>query len=173
MSKQDEQDRRLWQKFEKHLAHHQDRTCPDEAMLAAYIDGVISEHESDQIESHLVNCSLCLLSVLAIHESPGDVGEHPSPALIRQLKSLKPEKHMKAPLYQSPSWNWREILLMRLRHGMGWAAAAAFIIIASVGGYKLGQETSFFKMHLAERPAVEAPFTFERPNTSPFTEDVL
>jgi hypothetical protein len=173
MSKQDEQDRGLWQKFKKRLAHHQDRTCPDAALLAAYIDGVISEHESDRIESHFVYCSHCLSSFLSVKESPGDVGQHPSPALIRQLKSLKPEKPIKAHFYQSPSWNWREILLMRLKPGMGWAAAAAFIIIASAGGYKLGQETSLLKMHLAERPAVEAPFTFERPGASPFTEDVL
>jgi hypothetical protein len=173
MSKQDGQDRRLWQKFKKHLVHRQDKTCPDEAMLAAYIDGLISERESDRIESHFVFCSDCLSSFLAIKQSPEDVGVHPSPTLIRQLKSLKPGKPTKADFYQIQSWNRREILFMRLRRGTGWAAAAAFVIIAGVGGYKLGQETSLLKLHLAEGPAVEAPFIFERSITSPFTEDVL
>jgi hypothetical protein len=173
MSKQDEQDRRLWQKFKKHWVHHQERTCPDEVMLAAYIDGVISKHESDQIESHFVYCSHCLSSFLAIKEGPEDIGVSPSPGLIRQLKSLEPEKHTKAHLYQGRPWKWREILFMRLRHGIGWAAVAGFIIIASVSGYRLGQETSLLKMHLAERTVFEAPFTFERPIKSPFTEDVL
>jgi hypothetical protein len=173
MSKQDEQGRRLWQKFKKRPAHHQDRTCPDEALLAAYIDDVISGNESDQIESHLLYCSHCLSSVLAVQGSPEDVGEHPPSELIRQLKALEPEKNTKANLTQRQSWSWREILSMRLRYGMGWAVAASFIIIASVGGYKLGQETLMLTVHLAKHPAVEAPFPFERPITSPFTEDVL
>ena len=173
MSKPDEQDRRLWQKFKKRAVHHQDGTCPDEIMLAAYIDGVISAPESDRIESHLLDCSDCLSSVLDLKVSSQDVGEHPPPELIQQLKMLAPEKQKQAILNRRQAESWREILLMRLRYGMGWAVASVFIIMAGAGGYKLGQETLRLKVNLVKRPAVEAPLPLERLFTSPFTEDAL
>lgn len=36
------------------------RTCPDEEMLAAYVEGVLSEHERPQMEAHLSACDACL-----------------------------------------------------------------------------------------------------------------
>lgn len=175
MSKPDEQDRRLWRKFKKQTLHHQEGTCPDETMLAAYIDGVLSAPESDRIERHLVDCSDCLASVLALKVSSKDVGEHPHPppGLIRQLKMLAPEKQMQANLNRRQAWRWPEILFMRLRYGMCWAVAAVFIIIAGTGGYKLGQQTLLLKVNLVKRPAVEAPLGFEQLIKSPFSEDAL
>lgn len=171
MSKQDEQDRGLWQKFKKQTVHHREGSCPDETMLAAYIDGVISAPELDRIERHLVDCSECLSSVLDLKVSSKEIGAQPPPELIRDLKMLAPEKQLQANLNRRQAGSWREILFMRLRYGLAWAVAAVFIIIAGAGGYKLGQETLLLRVNLVKRPAAETPLPYERLIISPFTED--
>lgn len=174
MSKQDSQDRLLWQKFKPRPAHYRDRRCPDETMLAGYIDGILSAPESDRIESHLVDCPDCLSSVLDLRVGAKEMGAHPPPELIRQLKKLVLAKHRQADLNQlnqRQSVFWPEAVVRRLRYGLVWAAAAVFIFIAGAGGYKLGRETLLLRVNLVKHAAVVDSTPFEPLITSPLTEE--
>ena len=172
MSKQDKQDRLLWQKFKMRPAHYREKMCPDETMLAGYIDGRLSAPDSDRIESHLVDCPDCLSSVLGLRVGAQEIGEHPPPELIRQLKKLAPAKHRQSNLNQRLAAFGTETLFKRLRYGLVWAAAAMFIFIASAGGYKLGRETLMLRVNLVKHAAVEGSAPFEPLIASPLTEDV-
>ena len=171
MSKQNKQDRLLWQKFKPRMAHHRERMCPDEIMLAGYIDGILSAPDSDRIESHLIDCPECLSSVQDLRVGSKEIGAHPPPELIRQLKKLAPGKYTPALVNQRLTAFWTETLFRRLRYGLVWAAAAVFIFIAGAGGYKLGQKTLMLRVNLVKHSAVEGSTPFEQLITSPLTED--
>jgi len=111
--------------------------CPDETVLAAYVDDRVGEEERAAVERHLCDCDRCRAAVmetrLAIGESAGPL---PS-GLERRAKALVGDRVAAAPVpvagrvLKFPGWAV-----------VNWAAAAAACLVVSYCGYALGQRTA-------------------------------
>ena len=45
------------------------RSCPDESLLSAYLDGSLAGDERGAVENHIASCDECLAKVVAAYES--------------------------------------------------------------------------------------------------------
>ncbi len=130
-------EKRLWQQFSA-----QEQTQPvlsdlDPNLLAAYIDGQADAAQVQQIESLIASNPLLLDELIELRQLQ-DAG----PALVSQ-SSLDRAQALSAPsptAQQARPW-----------HHFQWAATAAAVVLACMGGYTIGQ-TTFQDRHLARAP---------------------
>ncbi len=121
-------EKRLWQQFSA-----QDQTQPtlsdlDPNLLAAYLDGQADHTQVQQIES-LIASNPVLLDELIELRRVQDAG----PAIVSQT-ALDQAQALSAP----PQTIRQTSLWQRFQ----WAAAAAAVVVACVGGYTVGRTTS-------------------------------
>lgn len=66
--------------------------CPDDEMLAAYVDGNLSEKDAENCETHLAKCEDCMDVVVSLYQLQKESIENeqftPSYAAIRKAKDL-------------------------------------------------------------------------------------
>ena len=115
---------------------------PDSLILAAYLDGTLSEAERERLESHLAQAPDDLELVLAARNALAD-GAGPAPdTLVARACALVPEvaSPMGNPLYRLSK------SVVELRGGGGrfwqpvaWSGAAAAVLLACTIGFQLGQ----------------------------------
>lgn len=102
-------DRNLWMRFVEAHAGSEPSPCPDANVMAAYLDGALSERETEGLEGHLVDCDACLTALRELRSAAGEaLADRP-----RRLSLL-----------------WRASLS---------TAAAAAIVAACVGGARFGE----------------------------------
>lgn len=65
--------------------------CPDEEILARYVERVLDDDEAMRLEAHLAECSLCVEDVVAVYKSTQDTGGKKVPQqVIDRAMSLVP-----------------------------------------------------------------------------------
>ena len=121
-------EKRLWQQFSA-----QDQTQPvlsdlEPNLLAAYIDGQAEATQVEQIES-LMSSSPVLLEELIELRRVQEAG----PALVGRTVLDRAKALAAAPHTARQAGAW---------HRFQWAAAAAAVVLACLGGYTIGQTTS-------------------------------
>ena len=77
--------------------------CPENIKLASYVDGILSNNEKENMEKHLVECSVCLDNVILYHkinkeEALETVPEVPD-SLLQRAKGLISKENAGASLF--------------------------------------------------------------------------
>lgn len=126
-NKQLPDEKQLWQQFSA-----QDQTQPisstlDPNLLAAYLDGQADPTQVEQIESLLASNPVLLDELIELRQLQ-DV----NPALVSR-SVLDQAQALAATPYSAPK--------ARSWHHFQWAAAAAAVVLACLGGYSVGQTT--------------------------------
>jgi hypothetical protein len=68
------------------------RNCPDEEILARYVDRLLEGDEATRLEAHLARCSLCLENVVAVYKSTdGAEGKKVPQVILDRVLSLVAE----------------------------------------------------------------------------------
>ncbi len=92
MDELDKKIKNIWKKGKPHGTDRKSDTCPDDAMLAQYTDGVLKESDKDIVEKHFLECSDCLDMVLLHKQVRDDIAFEQSPeaprAWMEKAKSL-------------------------------------------------------------------------------------
>jgi hypothetical protein len=113
----------LWRRVERPAPGE----CPDLDLLAAFIDGRLTDVEREAVESHVAACAVCVDAVrdgAVIAAEPGLTMV--SPGVIERA----------AALVAAPASKGRFALALR------WSLAAAASIAVSAAGYVAGQRSS-------------------------------
>ena len=128
--------------------------CPDETILAAYVDRQLDTSARQSLEDHLSRCDSCLDQVSFLIKTADQEGVAPVPAaLLARTRKLVGEQ--KSPLKSYRAWGWA-------------AAAAACLLLAGVfliarQGSKSPKEQFVAK----NEPTIEAPPITPAPTPSP------
>jgi len=129
-------EKKLWSRFSRSRSVP-DAACPDETVLAAYLDDRVGEEERAAVERHLCDCDRCRTAVMETCPAIGEpAGPLPS-GLERKAKALVRDNAAAAPVpvpgrvLRFPGWAV-----------VNWAAAAAACLVVSCCGYALGQRTA-------------------------------
>jgi len=129
---------RLWKRYQKGIAKEHRSPCPDASLLAAYLDGNASGKSARLIEEHLLTCPDCLEAIFEIRSlQKAQLIDVPD-RLKERAKELVPARRPRERKVTLPLPGLRDALFLYLRRSAAWALAAAGIIIACVGGMKLG-----------------------------------
>jgi Putative zinc-finger len=99
------------------LRSHRAWGCPDEATLAAFVDGTLPESARSRVQSHLADCETCLQDVAATlraRETP--LPEVPARLLARAREFAKSTARGTL----APAWRWGMI-----------SAAAVLVLVAA------------------------------------------
>ncbi len=88
----------IWAKMKTQGFKTAGEKCPDDAQLSYYLDGVLSAHDKENMEKHILQCNNCLNLILLnekvkAHEA---VSEVPA-GWVERVKNLLPKKGI-APL---------------------------------------------------------------------------
>jgi hypothetical protein len=93
-------------------ADERTNACPDEEQLAAYVDGTLVSTESEQMESHLADCTPCLELVgLLSRERDVPVTEAVPEPLLDRVRG-RPEMKPRRWLQRAPQWAAAAMLLV-------------------------------------------------------------
>lgn len=96
--------------------------CPDEIMLAAFVDDRLPDDVRRQVETHLAHCSFCTEAVsFLVREPEAEFPEEAPRELVVRARALVPE-HSK--LVLRPVWSWATV----------GAAAAGLVLFLSLQG---------------------------------------
>ena len=134
---QDNQQRRLWRQY---LAQAQpqsaDLSALDPNVLAAYLDGTAKPDQIEQIESRLAWDPALLEELIELRELGNLEPAVFSPSLLTRAKDLMTAEPTRK-THPQPS----ETILYVWRRRFQWAAAAAAVLLACLGGYSVGRVT--------------------------------
>jgi hypothetical protein len=95
------------------------RSCPDEALLSAYVDHGISDEKREKVEAHLADCDVCLGQVAVLASQPADLAAPVVPGAVARARDL-------VGLPPSP---WRPLIL---RWGTALACVAGVAVAAAL-----------------------------------------
>ena len=159
-SKQNEQDRELWRRYSARSADEPELSEIDANVLAGYLDGAAGAQQIEQIESRMAWEPAFLQEIQELRELAG-LDEKQSPAkLMGQVKAMLASR---AKLRVGSAVGGRAERFSWRRH-VEWPAAAAAVLLASLGGYNLGNSTS--------RGQLPAEYSVEA-QVSPGLDDLL
>jgi len=109
--------------------------CPDEELLAAYLEGRLSQDETDRVEEHLTICSKCADTVISFSEVESmDYSEKESYATDDMIKKAK---NMMKPQEMPSLWERVSDWFTVFRPVPVMATVSAMLIIAVLSIYKL------------------------------------
>lgn len=75
--------------------------CPDEEVLAGYLDGISLEEKRSDIEAHLADCSVCLEQAIVACKAEGRSGaEEAHRELVERVMALVPASHGESPFLE-------------------------------------------------------------------------
>ena len=75
--------------------------CPDEEVLAGYLDGNGAEERRRDIEAHLADCAVCLEQAIVAYEAEGRSGaEEAHRELVERVMALVPASHGESPFLE-------------------------------------------------------------------------
>jgi hypothetical protein len=128
--------------------------CPDEDLLAAYIEQRLDELEKQRVESHLADCDFCLgqVTFLMGTQEAGEPAAVP-PRLLRQASDLLTAQGSAAP---RAVWRWGAVA----------AATASLLVIVVISLHRPGTKLVPLSPPPAEQPqapALPIPETVSRP----------
>ena len=135
-NQQPNDEKRLWQQFSA-----QDQTQPtlsdlDPNLLAAYIDGQVDTSQVEQIESLMASNPDLLEELIELRQLQDAGPALASQTFLDRAKALVPA----SPIIPSRTAFWQRLQ---------WAATAAVIMLACLGGYTVGRST-FQGRHYAQ-----------------------
>lgn len=110
-------------------------TCPDDELLASYLDGGVTEEERERIEEHLVLCSKCTESLISFSEAessyPSTEETFSSEQMVRRVKDLiKPRETI-------PIWERMSSWFFGLRPVPVMVATSVILVAVTFGIYNL------------------------------------
>ena len=134
---QDNQQRRLWRRY---LAQAQpesaDLSAPDSNVLAAYLDGTAKPGQIEQIETRLAWDTALLEELIELR----GLGDLKPDAVSLSLLSRAKDIMVAEPTHKTGS-QLSETILYAWWRRLQWAAAAAVVLLACLGGYSVGRVT--------------------------------
>lgn len=90
----------------------QSADCPDEHLIAGYVDGTLDASACEQLERHAADCSHCLgLIGLLSRERGGDVTELVPAAVIAQACAVATERPQRRQRY-APQWAAAAVMVL-------------------------------------------------------------
>ena len=166
---QDNQQRRLWRRY---LAQTQpqsaDLSALDSSVLAAYLDGTAKPDQVEQIESRLAWDPVLLEELIELRELGNLEPAAVSPSLLSRAKDL-----MAAQPTRKTHPQLSETILYAWWRRFQWAAAAAAVLLACLGGYSVGQGTSRVQQRAETLVASNASWQMEELISDPALGIVL
>ena len=134
---QDNQQRHLWRQYHaQDQAGSDDLGALDSNVLATYLDGTAKPDQVEQIESRLAWDTALLEELSELRELGNLEPATVSPSLVSRAKDLMAAEPTRKTQPQ-PS----ETILYVWRRRFQWAAAAAAVLLACLGGYSVGRVT--------------------------------
>ena len=134
---QDNQLRRLWRQYHaQDQAGSDDLGALDSNVLATYLDGTAKPDQVEQIESRLAWDTALLKELSELRELGNLEPAAVSPAILSRAKDLMAAEPTRKTQPQ-PS----ETILYAWWRRFQWAAAAAAVLLACLGGYSVGRVT--------------------------------
>lgn len=138
-----EKDKNLWQRFRLSTFKKKKSICPDNNVLAAYLENRASKREVQDVEEHLASCSECFnalkeLRVLRkekILEPPAGVKEK-AKALVNIPIAKKKQLFVRLPL-------WMENPFLYAKYSFSLIAILALFAIACIAGASFGKNTFY------------------------------
>lgn len=139
------------------------RTCTDyEALISAFIDGVLAEEDRAALMAHMADCPQCQAyfnDQIAIHDALAPMEETPAPAELadRIMDQVRAEPRQKRKVVPFPHWQ-------------RFAALAACFALAVAGVWALGGGNSVSTMSRTDRMAAPAAVCADdsAPEPAPF-----
>ncbi len=129
-NQQNSDEKRLWRLFAAKDQSQPVLSDLDPNLLAAYLDGNANTTQVEQIESLMASDPALLDELIELRQLQNAGPALVQPAFLDQLKALKPAQPATVALRQTGAWQ-----------RFHWAAAAAAVVFACVGGYSVGQTT--------------------------------
>jgi len=109
--------------------------CPDEELLAAYLEGSLNQNETDRVEEHLALCSECADTLIsfpdAVSSSYSEKKYFATDDMIKKAKALMKPREVSALWERVSDW----FAVFRLVPVM--ATVSVIMVIAFLGIYKL------------------------------------
>jgi hypothetical protein len=115
------------------------RSCPDEALLSAWVEHQIPEDKRAKVEAHLADCEACLGQVAFLARQPAEPPTSVPPGAVARARDL----------VALPSSSWRPLVL---RWGTALAGAACVVLVVVAV--------------LRQGPAMQAPATTPVPDAA-------
>lgn len=108
------------------------RSCPNEELLQAYLDGELSAPTSDEVNTHLASCAPCAMLVRKIEQSFAALGSAFAVALPDAVPTARLRARIESALAEqaAPRVAWA----MWFRR---WRWAAALLLVAGLIGWAL------------------------------------
>ncbi len=158
--------KKIWQRCR--LPKGQKGVCPDEELLAAYLDHRLSGDQLESMERHLLQCDSCFSTVLFMREAldSNETADALSQKEIQQLFDLVPrDSHPGKGILDRLS----RFLSLRLVSAP--AFALSMILICGLGFYA-GMQTRMDQDFYHKQVAAELSFFFDNPapGYKPLTE---
>ena len=87
-----------WKMFKKSLKADKEKGCPDEETIASYVEGLLNQKETKNVEQHLLICNDCLEQVKIISQTmeikEEVLQEVPHRIINRILELVNDKKHL-------------------------------------------------------------------------------
>ena len=120
-------EKHLWQQFSAQSQPQPTCSTLDPNLLAAYLDGQADPTQVEQIESLIASNPVLLDELIELRQLQDAGPTHVSRAVLDQAQALATAPHTAK---KARSW-----------HHFQWAATAAAVVLACMGGYSIGQTT--------------------------------
>ncbi len=150
----DMEEKKLWSRFK--IKDSSRGRCPDENLLAAYIDHTLTKSEKKEVERHLLTCPSCLNAIIEIGQALG----------MPQKEGLK-EKDLEGIFELVPEGpGVIEAVLERIREFLTKRAvpapcfALSVFLVCAVGFYA-GSQTWFEQEFFKKKIVAELIFSFD------------
>ena len=128
-NQQNTNEKRLWRQFVAQDQSHPVLSDLDPNLLAAYLEGKADTAQVEQIEALMASDPALLDEVIELRQLQNAGPALVRPALVDRAKALIATPQP-ATVRQSRVW-----------HHFQWAAAAAAVVFACIGGYSIGHST--------------------------------
>ena len=153
-----EKDKNLWQRFRLSVFKKKKSICPDNNVLAAYLENKASKREVQEVEEHLASCSECfnalkelrILRKEKVSEPPIEVIER-AKALIDAQITEKKQLFIRFPLLiKNP--------FLYVKYSFSLIAVLALFTIACITGASFGKNTFYNHSRISTKYISEISF---------------
>ncbi len=153
-----EKDKNLWQRFRLSVFKKKKSICPDNNVLAAYLENKASKREVQEVEEHLASCSECfnalkelrILRKEKILEPPVGVKER-AKVLVNTPIAKKKQLFIGLPL-------WMKNPFLYAKYSFSLIAVLALFSIACIIGINFGKNTFYNHSRISTKYISEISF---------------
>lgn len=150
-NKQHYDERQLWDRYTKNAKKQPTLSDPEPELLAAYLDGNANESQVEHIESLMAQNSALIDQIIELRSLQNAAPAPVSQTVLDRAKALETETPPDQQQIVAPARgaHW---------HRFHWAAAAAAVLLACLGGYSAGTSTSQGQQRLQAQKSSQVSF---------------